>query len=158
MAAVPEIGRCLNIREYGPTDFERVYEIDCAAFREGRRMTREKLYHHLNSPDGRALVAEDGGVLIGYALASLQGRSVGYLKVLAVTPGMQSRGIGGRLLAGIEAWLWDRGAQAVVLETACDETSARGFYEKNGYSVLETLARFYEDGGDAVRMLKDSDL
>jgi ribosomal protein S18 acetylase RimI-like enzyme len=175
MATVPSIGQSVTVRPYEADDFEIVFAIDCAAFREGRRMSREKLLHHLGGPDSRALVADDGaedgakghseeadpadrGELVGYALACLQAQGLGYLKVLAVKPSLQNRGVGCRLLAEIEAWLWSRGAKAILLETANDETSARRFYERNGYFVIETYPHFYEDGGGAFRMLKDPEM
>ncbi|HYG65592.1 MAG TPA: GNAT family N-acetyltransferase [Thermoanaerobaculia bacterium] len=158
MAAVPDLGRYVAVREYGPADFETVYAIDCAAFEEGRRMSREKLRHHLGTPNTRALVAEERGTVVAYALACVKAQGLGYLKVLAVVPGLQSRGIGSRLMADIEAWLWESGAGAIMLETANDETSARDFYERHGYFVLEVLDRFYEDGTGAFRMMKDPEM
>lgn len=165
MAAVPQVnpvgpdtGRYVTVREYAPADFETVYAIDCACFPEGRRMSREKLLHHLTVAEGHALVAENRGELVGYALACLQAKGLGYLKVLAVRPAIQNRGIGSRLLAEIEAWMWKRQAQAVMLETVNDERSARRFYERHGYFLMETLERFYQDGAGAFRMIKDPDM
>lgn len=162
MAAVPQVdpdvGRYVTVREYVPADFETVYAIDCACFPEGRRMSREKLLHHLTIAESYSLVAENRGEIVGYALACLQAKGLGYLKVLAVRPAIQNRGIGSRLLAEIEAWMWERKAQAVMLETVNDELSARRFYERHGYFLMETLQSFYQDGSGAFRMLKDPDM
>jgi hypothetical protein len=77
---------------------------------------------------------------------------------LCAVPGVGLSQGAGRRAADIEAWLWDGGAGAILLETADDETSASAFYEKHGYMVLETIPRFYEDGTGALRMIKDAEM
>ncbi len=67
---------------------------------------------------------------------------------LAVIPGMQGRGIGGRLH---DLLLTGLGARTAVLSTYCGETSARRLYQKRGWKTL--LSRFTFPGYDVPMMI-----
>jgi len=58
------------------------------------------------------------------------------------------------LLAEIETWLWQQGAQAIYLETPVDDEGARGFYDKHGYFVFERFEKYYSKALDAFVMMK----
>jgi GNAT superfamily N-acetyltransferase len=62
----------------------------------------------------------------------------GYLKLMAVLPSAQSRGVGGRLLAVFEARLAETAAHGFLL---CSDfnASAQAFYERHGWSRVGSL-------------------
>ncbi|HEY7914432.1 MAG TPA: GNAT family N-acetyltransferase [Blastocatellia bacterium] len=144
------------IREYGRRDFERLYEIDNAAFSADIAYSRLELELYTRSSKCRTLIAEDDGEIIGFVTGCSEPRKLGHIITIDVIPHRQRQSVGSRMLAAIEEWLWRRGARAIYLETPVDDHGARGFYEKHGYFILERIEQYYTESLDAFVMMKTS--
>jgi ribosomal protein S18 acetylase RimI-like enzyme len=142
------------IREYKTSDFDRLYEIDHEAFSEEIAYSHLELQYYLRSRRCRTLVAEDGGEIVGFVIGCSEPKKLGHIITIDVTPHRQRQHIGSRLLADIESWLWQKGAEAIYLETPVDDAGARGFYDRHGYFVLEQIEKYYYDTLDALVMMK----
>ncbi len=144
----------VTIRDYEPRDFERLFEIDRAAFAADLAYSRAELRFYLRGSRCSALVAEEAGAIVGFAIGCPERAGFGHLVTLDVPPEQQRRGIGSLLLGAVEARLAGRGSRAFVLETVADEDGAREFYEKHGYSVVRRVAAYYNGRRDAWMMVK----
>ena len=144
----------MTIRDYQRADFDKLYEIDHAAFSEGIAYSHLELQYYLRSRHCRTLVAEEEGEIIGFVMAAVEPRKIGHIITIDVVPHRQRQHIGSRLLEEIESWLWTKGAEAIYLETAIDDTGARGFYERHGYFIFEQLVGYYNNTLDAFLMMK----
>lgn len=104
---------------------------------------------------GRAhvLVCAGGGVILGNAVVLYRARAA-RLYSLIVHPDRRGLGLGGRLLEAAERAAAAKGCDRMSLEVRPDNAAARGLYLKHGYTVVETLADFYEDRGPALRLRK----
>jgi GNAT superfamily N-acetyltransferase len=83
---------------------------------------------------GRTWVAEDDGRIVGFASAD---RETASIWALFVDPGHAGRGHGRRLLDRAVAWLWDCGAQRIVLSTE-PGSRAEAVYRAAGWIVTGT--------------------
>jgi ribosomal protein S18 acetylase RimI-like enzyme len=144
----------LVIREYKPSDFDRLYEIDHQAFTEEIAYSHLELQYYVSSPHCLTLVAEDQGEIVGFVTGWSEQRELGHIISIDVLPHRQRQRIGSRLLQEIEGWLWQRGAEAIYLETPVDDTGAQGFYDRHGYFVLDRIEGYYSDTLDALVMMK----
>ncbi|MCI0486237.1 MAG: GNAT family N-acetyltransferase [Blastocatellia bacterium] len=144
----------VNIRPYAPDDFDRLYEIDHTAFAEDIAYSHIELQYYVSSRKCRTLVAEDAGEVIGFVIGCSEPRHLGHIITIDVAPHRQRQRIGSLLLAEIETWLWERGAEAIYLETPVDDAGARGFYDRHGYFILERIEGYYNDSLDAYLMMK----
>ena len=144
----------LEIRDYKPADFDRLYEIDHAAFTEDIAYSHLELQFYLRSPKCRTLIAEADGEIIGFVIGCTDPRKMGHIITIDVMPDRQRQQIGSQLLAEIESWLWQRGAEVIYLETPVDDAGAQGFYDRHGYFVLERIEGYYNDSLDAFVMMK----
>jgi ribosomal protein S18 acetylase RimI-like enzyme len=142
------------IREYRPTDFEKLYEIDRAAFDPGIAYSHLELQLYLRNRSSRTLIAEEKSDVIGFVIGKSEPRRLGHIITIDVAPHRQRQSIGSRLLAEIETWLWGRGAEAIYLETPVDDMGAQGFYEKHGYFILERIEGYYNNSLDGFVMMK----
>jgi ribosomal protein S18 acetylase RimI-like enzyme len=142
------------IRQYKTSDFDRLYAIDHEAFTEQIAYSHLELHYYLRSRKCHTLVAEDEGEIVGFVIGCSEPKKLGHIITIDVTPHRQRQHIGSRLLAEIEAWLWQKGAEAIYLETPIDDTGARGFYDRHGYFVLEQIEKYYYDTIDALVMMK----
>jgi GNAT superfamily N-acetyltransferase len=93
----------------------------------------------LSRGDG-LLVAAEGGQPVGLAWFLRQGTlgMGGYLRLMAVLPGAQSRGVGARLLAAFEEALAESSGHGFLL---CSDfnASAQAFYERHGWTRVGVL-------------------
>ncbi len=144
----------MEIREYRPTDFEQLYEIDHAAFTKDIAYSRLELQFYLRSRKCRTFVAQDQDEIVGFVVGCSEPRKLGHIITIDVIPHRQREHIGSSLLTTIEHWLWQQGAEAIYLETPVDDAGARGFYDKHGYFVFERLAEYYNGSLDAYLMMK----
>ena len=144
----------IKIREYKAADFEKLFEIDQAAFDPGIAYSHLELQFYLRNRTSRTLIAEDGAEVIGFVIGKSEAGRLGHIITIDVVPHRQRQAVGSRLLSEIEAWLWGRGAEAIYLETPVDDKGAQGFYEKHGYFILERIENYYNDSLDAFVMMK----
>jgi ribosomal protein S18 acetylase RimI-like enzyme len=75
---------------------------------------------------------------------------------IAVDPVERGRGIGGALLAHVEAEIQARGGRMILIETSDTQpyTNARHFYERNGYHYEASIRDFYAPGDSLVFFAK----
>jgi ribosomal-protein-alanine N-acetyltransferase len=146
----------VKIRNYKPSDFERLYEIDHAAFSDEIAYSHLELQYYIRSRKSRTLIAEDGDEIVGFVIGCTEPRSLGHLITIDVVPHRQRQRIGSLLLDEIEAWLWERSAKAIYLETPVDDARAQAFYEKHGYFIFDRLEGYYNGSLDAFVMMKTS--
>jgi len=75
---------------------------------------------------------------------------------MAVNRDSQGRGIGGALLAAVEADIARRGGRLIVIETSSKAGYARAqrFYSSQGYQMHNRITEFYEPGDDKLTYLK----
>jgi GNAT superfamily N-acetyltransferase len=116
------------------------YPADAAAI--ARRLDGIAAHHA-----GEVLVAEaDGGVLVGWAEASLQRHLVhdarGELAGLVVAEDARSLGVGTALLRAVEAWARERGLGELIVRSNVVRERAHRFYLREGYAEKKRQAVF----------------
>lgn len=94
----------------------------------------------INKPDVFVYVADNGGEVVGYAYAGMEGMDymalrgpAGALYDIVVDPAHRGKGIGRQLLTKALAELRDRGAPRVVLSTAQGNEAAQHLFETAGF-------------------------
>ncbi len=125
-ADVPALARALArlplMKRYGRTA-ARLAE----SLRTGLRKKEPIFVFDDGGPLGLAWGVPGGGFGLG-----------GYLKLLAVSPGAQGRGLGALLLAAFEADTFAKSAHACLLVSDFN-TEAQRFYERHGYQRVGAL-------------------
>ena len=99
-------------------------------------------------------------------LASLQGEPVGFILIravldeaeiltLAVSPEWRRRGVARKLLETVERELGRKKITRLFLEVSTKNASAEMLYRTCGFVTAGTRKRYYEDGSDAIVMMRD---
>jgi len=91
--------------------------------------------------NGVALIAEDEGTPVGYALASVVPQTPvrGHLYDLYVNADVRGRGVGRELIAAVAERLKGRGVTHLSLDVALTNDSARRLYERLGFRSYDVL-------------------
>jgi ribosomal protein S18 acetylase RimI-like enzyme len=128
----------ISYRELLPSDLEAVFDVRVKTWHNANgaaemlrlgitpEAVRELLRH-----SHRGWVAEEEHRIVGFTMGN---RQTGEMWVIAVLPEFENRGIGKRLMALVEAWLWSTGWAEIWLTTDSDEAfRAVGFYRRLGW-------------------------
>ncbi|MEL6751292.1 MAG: GNAT family N-acetyltransferase [Pseudomonadota bacterium] len=114
----------------------------------------------LSSTEGAPLwlVAEYQSAVCGlcYAAPEMLTESVWNMLALGVRPANQRDGLGGALVAQLEADLRDAGARMLIVDTSStdDFLGARNFYAGNGYHEEARIRDYWDVGDDKVTFRK----
>ena len=129
----------MNFRQIVETDVRELIAVR-AATRENA-LSREQLEEmgiteasvsEMMQRTHRGWLCEAEGRIVGFAMGNGE---TGEMWVIAVLPEFWGRGIGGRLIASVENWLWSRGHDEAWLTTDKDTSlRAYGFYLRQGWS------------------------
>jgi ribosomal protein S18 acetylase RimI-like enzyme len=133
------------------------YDFDPKRFMAPTRHTESGYASFLGSQLGRedavVLVAAEGGTVIGYTYAGVEGRDwmslrgpAGVMYDIVVDPAHRGRGVGRALLEATVAALRSRGSPQVVLSTADRNAAAQRLFESAGFR--RTMIEMTRDADD----------
>ncbi|GIH45357.1 ribosomal-protein-alanine N-acetyltransferase [Microbispora rosea] len=100
------------------------------------------------------VVAEVGERVVGYAGLAAAGDQAD-VQTIAVLADHRRAGVGTALMDALLTEAARRGAVSVFLEVRADNPPAQAMYERFGFRRLGLRRRYYEDGTDAITMVKD---
>jgi len=141
----------VTIRPMTEADLDQVMELERAIFPNPWR--RSFFLSDINRPQGLSIVAEDEGIILGYAVA--WGTQETHLANLAVEEQQRSQGVGGKLLDEVIAFARRSKADSIYLEVRVSNTIARKFYSERGFVPTYLRKGYYENGEDAVIMERE---
>ena len=131
-------------------DIEAVHSIETAVF-EVDPWSAEQFWGELAQPTREYVVAEDDGVILGYAGAYLLPPDSD-VQTIAVSPTAQGRGLGRALLEELIAIAERHECTQLLLEVRSDNVSAIGMYERFGFESISRRRDYYASGVDALIM------
>jgi len=145
----------INIRPATPPDLQRIGKLGAALVRMHHDLDSKRfiaatpqtehgygsfLGTQLDNPKVVVLVAEEGGQILGYTYAGVEGRDymslrgpAGILYDIIVDPAQRGRGVGRKLLNATIAELERRGVSQVVLSTAERNAAAQRLFDAAGF-------------------------
>ncbi len=109
-------------------------------------MQRSDIYDYIAKWSTKAyfvLLTEDGVVKGFVAYYLNDDLKQLYITLIAVSPGCQGQGVGGRMLEEVEKITQDCGYYSIGLEVAKSNANAHGFYQSHGFAVMEDRGQRY---------------
>ena len=106
-----------------------------------------------NFPDG-FLVAEQNHRIIGFLVGIKTLGNISKILMIAVIKNHRHKGIGSALLAQFLKEIIHYHVIKIDLEVRKQNTTAIQFYKKHGFSIIDTIPGFYQNGEDAYHMNK----
>lgn len=138
-----------EIRKAGPAAAELLAVLHAAAFPPADRWGAQAIGLLLALPGHFALLAEEAGVPLGFAMGRVAAEEAEVL-TLAVAPAHRRAGTGRMLMRALMAEASARGATALFLEVSEGNAAARALYEHLGAVAAGRRRRYYPDGSDAL--------
>jgi len=134
-------------------DIEPVAQLEHKLFSDDA-WTDAMFWSELAERDSRHyVVAEDDGVVIGYAGLCAYEAGESYVQTIAVDTDRRRRGVGTTLLLDLLDEAERRGSAHVDLEVRADNEDATRLYERHGFRRIGIRRRYYQPSGtDAVVM------
>ncbi|WP_242492556.1 GNAT family N-acetyltransferase [Methanolobus psychrotolerans] len=141
----------ITIRNFEPSDFEEVLEIEAEAFSEHNPFLYMNFYE-MNSEGFFVAGYNDYivGFVVGYELSTNEGR----IFSLAVRDGFRSMGIGVRLMDAILSVFINKFLQYASLEVRVTNIRAQEFYKRMEFIPCWVEHGYYSDGEDGIIMKK----
>ncbi|WP_423793444.1 ribosomal protein S18-alanine N-acetyltransferase [Methanocaldococcus indicus] len=140
------------IRKFKAEDIDEVEEIEKEAFK--RPYPRNLILGLWTMYPNCFYVAEIDNKIVGYILGTLDFGN-GHIVSLAVRKEFRKKGIGTALLKTLENYYFNvLNCGYIVLEVRVSNIPARKFYYKMGYKDRKLIPKYYEDGEDAILMIK----
>ena len=145
----------VRVRRAELSDLDDLVALEESSFATDR-LSRAQYRRHLDSETAQVLVASaNHRRFLGTAVVFFRkGTQVARLYSIATHAQARGKGVGSALLEAAEDLARRRHCSVLRLEVRTDNAAARRLYERRGYRAFGTKARFYEDGGDAVRYEK----
>lgn len=107
-------------------------------------------------PDGQFLATDFIGNPIGTLVGAKLSGNRATISLLAVNTDVRSKGVGTALINRFRQECIINGITSIQLEVRTTNESAIAFYKKQGFTILERLDCFYNNGGSAFRMVSPS--
>ncbi len=144
----------LRIRRAVADDLDALVALEQRSFNQDR-LSRAQYRRHLDSDSAQILVARSTPVLLGAAVLFFRRRSrIARLYSLAIDTTARGRGLGKAMLEACEQVARRRHCNRVRLEVRDDNAAAIALYERGGFTRLEPLRGYYDDGSDGWRYQK----
>lgn len=144
-----------TLRDYRPSDFQRLCDIDRACFAPNIFFPPKQMRHTLSEDGAFAVVAEAGGqALAGFVVARKMKARTGHVITVDVLRKYRRQGLASQLMHAAEERLRQQGIEQVRLETAVDNLAAQKLFHRLGYVQTGTIERYYPNGADAWVMQK----
>lgn len=147
--------RTVSVRPMRARDLEAVAAIEAVV--QSRPWSRQVFEEELARPDRVYLVAvarrgPRRPEVVGYA-GALVAAGEAHVLTVAVHPDHRLRGAGHALVEELVAAVGDRGATAVTLEVRESNGAALALYERLGFVTYGLRPGYYQDTGEAARIL-----
>ena len=164
VTTAPDARSDVRIREAEGADLLAVVRIERASFPQP--WPYDAFERYLGVPGFLVAVDEEGDDesaidtqnVVGYVVADFvpnHGRGLGHVKDLAVHPDRRGEGLGATLLEAALSKLAAQSARTVKLEVRESNERARSLYEEFGFEPLRRVPRYYDDGEDALILVRD---
>jgi len=143
-----------RIRMATKKDLKALVHLEQIAFQKDRFSPR-RIKYLLTKARSTMLVLEEHREIIGaaYLLWRKSTRS-GRIYNIVVTPKLQGKGYGAKLLRKCEQECFRHRCRFISLEVRVDNKSAIEFYKEHGFEIIGKLSDYYDDGTAGWKMRK----
>ena len=132
-----------------------VLKLNIRCFRNGDNYTKHTFEYLLGEPRTLSYrVVSETDELVGFAFVMVNDNNAAHLTTIGIAPEHRYRGLAKRLLSHVEKALREREVGTIMLEVRVANNTAQALYRKLGYTVVQRIAKYYNNGEDCYLMMK----
>lgn len=136
-------------------NLSEVLRLNVRCFKNGENYTKHTFNYLLGEPRNLSYrIVTALGEMVGFVFVLVNEDGSAHLTTIGVAPEHRRRNLAKRLLNHLEVALRNRGVRTIVLEVRVSNTSAQSLYRDSGYSLVQRLAKYYNNGEDCFLMIK----
>lgn len=144
-----------QIRPLTINELSDVIKLNAICFTNGDNYTKHTFNYLLSDPKTLAYrLTTVEGRMAGFMLVMLTPDGAAHLTTIGIAPEHRRLGLAERLLHHLENVLKHKRVSTIVLEVRVSNISAQKLYEKNGYYMVQRVAKYYNDGEDGYLMMR----
>lgn len=152
---VPAPNAVYAIRPLTRKHLKEVIKLNARCFRNGENYTKHTFSYLLNDPNTVSYrVATDTDEMAGFVFVMMNPDGAAHITTLGVAPEHRRRGLASMLLRHLETVLPEKGISTVVLEVRVSNKSAQDLYVNAGFTSVQRVSKYYNDGEDGYLMMK----
>lgn len=151
----PAPGTTYEIRPLTDKHLKEVWKLNQRCFRNGESYPRHTLQYLLtetNTLSYRTVTSD--GELVGFVFITLANDGAGHITTIGIAPEHRRRGLARQLMLRTEESLRNRRVETIFLEVRVSNVSAQNLYRELGFSVVQKLEKYYNNGEDGYLMVK----
>lgn len=132
-----------------------IHQANQVCFRRGESYSRKIFQYLLTGPKTLGYCAfTSEGKIAAFIFAVLEEDGTGHISTIGVLPEHRRRGLARSLILHVEEMLIKKEVTTVKLEVRVSNNEAQSLYKKLGYTVVQKLPSYYNDGEDGFLMVK----
>jgi ribosomal-protein-alanine N-acetyltransferase len=133
---------------------KEVMRVNLRCFKKGENYTKHTFSFLLNEPTTLSYrVSTPDEQIVGFIFV-MTSQGTGHLTTIGVAPEHRRRGLAQIMLRHIEDALKKRDVTTVSLEVRVSNIAAQSLYRGHGYTIVQRLNNYYNNGEDAFLMVK----
>jgi ribosomal-protein-alanine N-acetyltransferase len=151
---VPAPATVYEIHPLTEKHLKEVMRVNLRCFRKGENYTKHTFSFLLNEPTTLSYrVATPSEEIVGFIFV-MTSQGTGHITTIGVAPEHRRRGLAQKMLQHVEEALRKREVATVSLEVRVSNISAQSLYRGLGYTIVQRLNNYYNNGEDAFLMVK----
>lgn len=152
---VPAAPSVYSIHPLTDKQLKELLRLNIRCFKNGENYTRHTFSYLLNEPNTLSYrIVTERDEMVGFIFVMMGDNGAAHLTTIGIAPEHRRRQLAERLLAHMESALQKRGASTVMLEVRVGNLGAQNLYRKVGYSVVQRITNYYNNGEDGFLMMK----
>jgi len=147
-----------DVRPLTISQLDECWRLDQRCFIDGEAYSRDTFEYLLTAPESvsyRAVTA--GGVMVGFVIGLVEPDHTGHVTTVGVAPEHRRKKVAQKLMNQVEEGFRRRSVRLVRLEVRAANVAAQQLYQNLGYTITQTLPKYYSNGGDGLLMVKSLD-
>ncbi|MBK8465658.1 MAG: ribosomal protein S18-alanine N-acetyltransferase [Chloracidobacterium sp.] len=134
---------------------QEALRLNIRCFRNGDNYTKYTFEYLLNEPRTLSYrMVTPANEMVGFAFVMVNENNAAHLTTIGVAPEHRRRKIAEGLLLHVEQSLRQREIGTIMLEVRVSNTTAQDLYRRSGYTIVQRIGKYYNNGEDCFLMMK----
>ncbi len=134
---------------------KEVMRLNLRCFKNGENYTKHTFAYLLGDPKTLSYrIVTPSGEMVGFIFIVIAENGSAHLTTVGIAPEHRRRGLAEKLLTHVEEALRRRDINTIMLEVRVGNTAAQSLYGGFGYSIVQRIVKYYNNGEDCFLMVK----